>query len=220
MKTTAFSTALLAAALTAGCGSKTDPNEKNFGAALSQYLEKKGELCLGFSKWPIDVTETDLRLEKTMPSGTAGRMAALERAGLVSSAMTEIEEKSYITGTPMKFTVKRYTVTEAGKNYYREWEVDSFRSDGVKKVKLGDLCYGRKALQKVVKWEGPMKLGDYQEAGVTYLYKIDGLSDWAKRPEIQATFPTIPRTLEGAGKTLQTHGVKLTSEGWEANGLN
>jgi len=220
MKTTAFSTALLAAALTVGCGSKTDPNEKNFGAALSQYLEKKGELCLGFRKWPIDVSEADLRLQKTMPTGTANRMAALEQAGLVSSAMTEVVEKSYITGTLMKFTVKRYAVTDAGKTYYHEWEVDSFGSDGAKMVKLGDLCYGKKSLEKVVKWEGPIKLGDYQEAGVTYLYKIEGIADWAKRPEIQATFPSIPRMLEGAGKTLQTHGVKLTSAGWEANGLN
>lgn len=29
----------------AACGSKTDANEKNFGAAMSQYFDKKGDLC-------------------------------------------------------------------------------------------------------------------------------------------------------------------------------
>lgn len=32
------------AVLLAGCGSKTEANEKNFSAAIEQYLDKKGEL--------------------------------------------------------------------------------------------------------------------------------------------------------------------------------
>ncbi|MDG5826958.1 hypothetical protein MRX60_13075 (plasmid) [Xylella fastidiosa subsp. pauca] len=83
-----------------------------------------------------------------------------------------------------------------------------------------DLCWGKKALDKVVKWEGPMKFGDYQEANVKYLYKIDGLADWAKKPEILAAFPYVGQITEDAGKKEQQHGVKLTSVGWEAKGLD
>jgi hypothetical protein len=39
------------------CGSKTDANEKNFGAALTQYFEKKGDLCLNARRWPVDLNE-------------------------------------------------------------------------------------------------------------------------------------------------------------------
>ncbi|MGB8602010.1 MAG: hypothetical protein WCD42_07425, partial [Rhizomicrobium sp.] len=42
------------------CGSKTDANEKNFGAALSQYFEKQGAQCLSLGiydgQWPVEVT--------------------------------------------------------------------------------------------------------------------------------------------------------------------
>ncbi|WP_338862070.1 hypothetical protein IHE31_10640 [Mycetohabitans rhizoxinica] len=51
-----------------------------------------------------------------------------------------------------------------------------------------DLGLGKKALDKVVKCEGTMKFGDYQEANVKYQYKIDGLADWAKKPESLAAF--------------------------------
>ena len=37
---------LFGVAVLAGCGSKQDVNEKNFGVAIGQYLDKKGELCL------------------------------------------------------------------------------------------------------------------------------------------------------------------------------
>ena len=44
-KNIAILAALSVATLTA-CGSKTDANEKNFGAAMTQYFDKKGDLCL------------------------------------------------------------------------------------------------------------------------------------------------------------------------------
>ncbi|HEY0335112.1 MAG TPA: hypothetical protein VGC74_15620 [Stenotrophomonas sp.] len=94
-------------------------------------------------------------------------------------------------------------------------------TESPRKAKIrGELCYGNKALEKVVKWEGPMKLGDYQEADVKYLYRTDGLADWAKSQEIQAAFPNVKEWIEGAGNKQQSHGVHLTSVGWEANGMD
>ncbi|WP_432262978.1 hypothetical protein [Cupriavidus sp. TMH.W2] len=205
----------------AACGSKTDPSEKNFGAALSQYFEKKGDLCLGLTEWPIDLSEADLRVQKSWPTGTAARMAALEQAGLVQGAMTEVERQSFFGNRTNKFTVKRYTLTDAAKPYYHEKDVSVMTlGGGAKTVKQGDLCYGKTTLDKVVKWEGPMKLGDYQEARVTYQYQINGLANWVKRPEIRTTFPQLAKMVDGAGKDALTHAVKLTSLGWEAKGLD
>ncbi|WP_083953716.1 hypothetical protein [Thauera butanivorans] len=83
-----------------------------------------------------------------------------------------------------------------------------------------DLCWGKKALDKIMKWEGPMKFGDYQEAGITYTYKVNNLADWAKKPEVQAAFPVVKSVLDGAGSKESKHAVKLTSQGWEAKGLD
>ena len=95
----------------AACGSKTDANEKNFGAAMSQYFDKKGDLCLNTKRWPVDLSEMDLRLQKTMQAGSANQMAALEAAGLVKGEDTEVDIMG-IMGKPTgaKAKIKRYTL--------------------------------------------------------------------------------------------------------------
>lgn len=218
--------AVLCTAVMTGCGSKKDANEKNFGAAISQYLDKKGDLCLDLSKWPVDVTDAEVRQEKFLPGGTAAKMNALASVGLVSGAEVEKVEKGLGLGVferkPYKYKVKRYVLTNAGKKFYKEKEVDQFNVIGgaTTKVKQGDVCYGKMALDKVVKWEGPMKLGEYQEASVRYLYRIDGLPDWTMNPQVRAAFPIMAQMIAEAGKKEKTHGVTLTSEGWEPRGLD
>lgn len=216
------SSAIAVAILLVGCGNKTDVNAKNFGAAISQYLDKKGELCLDLAKWPVDVPEWDWDEPKRLPTFSAGKMAALEAVGLAKSEVAEVEG-SGTNGKPrgVTFKVKRYTLTDAAKPFEKHKENKySTISQGEVKETLTNLCWGKKALDKVVKWEGPIKLGDYQEVGVKYLYKIDGMADWAKKPELNAAFPQVGRTIEGAGKEEQKHGLSLTSEGWEARGLD
>lgn len=217
----AVGSAIAVTILLAGCGSKTDANEKNFGAAVAQYLDKNGELCLNITKWPVDVEDMDLRLQKSMPTGMAGRMAALEMIGLAKSEDAEVPATGF-DGKPtgMKFKVKRYILTDAAKPFERTKEVEHIGLNGKIVETQTDLCWGKMTLDKVVKWEGPMKFGDYQEANVKYQYKIDGLADWAKRPEFLAAFPHVGQITEGAGKEEQQHGVKLTNVGWEAMGLD
>lgn len=199
MKKSAICAAALAVVVLAGCDSKQDANEKNFGAAIEQYLDKKGELCLRLQNWPVNITELDAAMQSAGPPGTVKKMAALEAAGLVFGTDTEV-------GEYRKFKMKSYALTDAGKKLYSE--------------KGGDICYGKKALTKVVKWEGPMKDGDYQEADVKYLYKIDGLADWTKKAEFRTGFPYAAQIIDEAGKKEVRGGVKLTSQGWEPKGLD
>jgi hypothetical protein len=208
------------AVLLAGCGSKTDANEKNFSAAIEQYLDKKGELCLNITRWPVDVDAMELRLQKTLPTATAGRMAALEAVGLVTGADIEIEAVGF-DGKPNggMLKVKRYTMTDAAKPFARTEEVERFGAKGKTRETRTDLCWGKKVLHNVVKWEGPRTFGDYQEALVQYQYKIDGLAEWAKKPEFLVAFPGIGRMVDDPAKKEQ-HIVKLTNLGWEAAGLD
>jgi len=70
-----------------------------------------------------------------------------------------------------------------------------------------------------VKWEGPWKYDNLQEAKVTYTYKIINIADWARKPEVQAAFHEIKHALDNASREA-VHNLKLTNKGWEAVGLN
>ena len=100
MKKSAICATLLAAMASVGCGNKQDANDKNFGVAIGQFLDKRGDLCLPPSfthdKWPVDLSQIELSMEETMPSGPAGQMAALAAVGLASHTEVEIDQIGWI----------------------------------------------------------------------------------------------------------------------------
>ena len=77
----------LVAVATAACANKTEPNKRNFSAAIDTYLERKGEVCLGGEEWPLEIKEYEG--ENTRRYVPKERAVALEAAGLVSSTRTE-----------------------------------------------------------------------------------------------------------------------------------
>ncbi len=79
------------------------------------------------------------------------------------------------------------------------------------------LFWGKQTLDKVVKWQGPMKFCEYQEAVVFYTDKLEQVPDWAKKPEMQAAFPAVKQTLDSAGVEQQIV-LDLSSKGWEVKG--
>jgi hypothetical protein len=205
MKTTAISLLLgvtLSAALSA-CDSKTSANEKNFAAAVTQYFDKKGELCLDPIKWPVDVYDIDMRQQKLYPDGVAGQMAALESAGLARGEDTELPSGG------SKLKVRRYTMTDAAKPYLRTAAGREPR-----------MCWGRKSLSKVLRWADPSKVGDHQESAVIYTYKLSNVADWARKPQVKEAFPDLGRNVDGEQKQKEKLYVKLAPQGWEALGLN
>jgi hypothetical protein len=143
-------------------------------------------------------------------------MRALEKAGMVSASEIEVDEGAWFgktTGRMRKVT--RYTLAEAAKPYTRDSERVPVASKGGP-AEFRDLCWGRKALDKVVKWEGPMEFGAFKTARVIYTYSIVDVAEWAKRPEVQQAFPAIGAQLQRAANE-DVEGVKLTSEGWEVS---
>jgi hypothetical protein len=205
---------LLGVLLLIGCASKKDANEKNFSEALNSYLAKKGQLCLGItSTWPVDLNEA----ERRGGMGTAAEMSALEKAGLVRSHEAETEYTPPLSNRPVRAKVLRYELTENGKTFYREKDRPGL---GGNKAVQGDLCYGQQVLDKILKSQGPAAGGDSKQASVFYTYRIENLAEWAKTPDIQRVFPGIASTIDGAGKTVMNQALTLTSQGWEANGLD
>jgi hypothetical protein len=190
----------LCAALSS-CDSKTSANEKNFGMTVTQYFAKKGEMCLDPIAWPVDVYETDLRQIKLYPDGVAGQMAALEAAGLARGEDTVLPD--------LKIKVRRYTMSDAAQPF--------LHTDARQKPRL---CWGRKALHKVVRWADPAKVQDHEESSVIYTYTLSGVADWARKPQVKEAFPVLGRTVDGERVQKEKLYVKLTPQGWEALGLN
>lgn len=217
MKTTTIiaSSAIAMAGLLAGCGSKTDANEKNFADAINTYRAKKGPWCLDIGKLPIDVSEDDVRSAKNEPTGKASRMAALEAVGLVKGETVEV--MGFGLYGPRPYKVKRYSLTEAAKPF--EQPKEFVRPNSIKGMRT-NLCWTNMVLDKIVKWEGPRKSGDYQEATVKYHYKLEGLTEWSKNPEVMLSFPVIDYFVKNAGKLPLQAELKLTNIGWELKGLD
>jgi len=201
--------ATLAASLSA-CNSKTSANEKNFGITVAQYFDKKGDMCLDPVKWPVDVYETDMRQQKLFPDGVAGQMAALEAVGLAKGEDMELPG-TFVDGKPngLKVKVRRYVMTDAAKPYLR---ADAKRQER--------LCWGRKLLDKVIRWADPSRVGDHEESAVIYTYKLVNVVDWARKPQVKEAFPVLGRTVDGEHTQKEKLYVKLTPQGWEAFGLN
>jgi hypothetical protein len=199
----------LSASLSA-CDSKTAANKKNFGITVTQYFDKKGDMCLDPMKWPVDVYETDMRQQKLFPDGVAGQMAALEAVGLARGEDMELPG-TFVDGKPngLKVKVRRYTMTDAAKPYLHVTAKQQQR-----------VCWGRKSLDKVVRWADPSKVGDHEESAVLYTYKLSNVAGWARKPQVKEAFPVLGRTVDGEHTQQEKLYVKLTPQGWEAFGLN
>lgn len=199
-------------AMLVACGGKTAASDKNFGIAITQYLDKKGEQCLDPIAWPVDVYETDLRQQKLYPDGVAGQMAALEAAGMARGQDMTLPG-TFVDGKPSGpgVKVRRYTMTEAARPY-----VHAGAASGQKPR----LCWGRKSLDKVGRWADPARVGDHEETGVLYTYALSDVAGWARQPQVKAAFPDLGRTVDGDRSQKERMVVRSTPRGWEPLGLN
>jgi hypothetical protein len=194
--------AVLIAAV-AACGSKNDPSKENFSIALTQYLKQEGQLCVDVGSWPV----VTLMGPHISPNSEIGRLKALEAAGLLKGT------------ADAKGWSKSFAPTEAAKPFQMERSIRVAGMGGFKRVNVNSLCWAQKELQSVDQWDQPMKLGDYQATMVHFTYKLVNVADWAKRPEVLEAFPVIRKEIE-AEPQKSRNGVKLTSEGWQATGMD
>lgn len=125
-------------------------------------------------------------MQKNLPSCLVNQMVALESVGLVKNENMNVPGTGFNQGITLK--IKRYTLNDAAKPYLHE---------------ESRLCRGQRVLEKVLKWERPIVLGDYQEAKIIYLYKIDNAADWTSKPEIQNAFAALKMFSMGQAQRKQ-----------------
>ncbi|VTU40264.1 hypothetical protein [Variovorax sp. PBL-E5] len=191
----------------AACSKPTDASAENFTAAMNTYLAQRGDLCLGKSQWPIDVTEREIE----SGARNAVQMPVLEKLGLVAASVAEIDLKDD-DGISHHMKVRRYALTDAGHKFYRVR--DTVQADG-RKAPQGNFCAARLSLDKVLRWNAAP--GAHQMV-VTYTYKAEPAS-WMQDADAQKVFPVVANVVRGAGSAELTETFRLTDAGWVAADL-
>jgi hypothetical protein len=191
----AFALAALAA-----CGGRTEANRDSFTAAVTGYLDKRGDLCLGKYDWPIEVTAQEMQAG----GRNAVQLPVLEKLGVVRSIAVNSGDQPQAAAAPLM--ARRYELTETGKKYY-------LKREGAREHSA-DFCAAKLSLDRVVSWEVHEK-GAQSEAVVTYTYRVDA-APWAKDADAQRVFPAVARVLSGAGKAQLREAFTRTGQGWTA----
>ena len=123
---------------------------------------------------------------------TDSRLEALEAVGLVSRT-----EKTY----PWGGTAVEFSLSTEGRQF------------AVERPPL-DLCWARRALDHVVKWDIPDALGGPQFTRVEYAWNVVDRADWSKDERVMAAFD-IQKTLDDEAERVAKLKLKLTNLGWE-----
>lgn len=192
----------VALAVLAGCGpQQPEANLQNLTVAMNAYLARKGDLCLGKTRWPIDVPQREVGTR----ARNAVQMPVLEHAGLVSASTAQIED-SKEGEQPAQITVTRYTLTDEGRKYFHTRETQS------------DFCAAHLTLDKVVGWEARKDDKDTSAVVVTYTYRIDP-APWTGNADVQKAFPMVERMVRGAGTMQLKQNFRRTETGWVPEGI-
>jgi hypothetical protein len=180
----------------AGCSNRKDASAENLSKAIASELEGSGPQCYRIGDLPAEYSVAKMKALEGVPGGPAG-LEALARAGVLSETDTTVK-----VGKPpgaINVPGKRFEWTEAGKKSVSD---------------QGLLCFGKLALDKVVSWTPPTSTAGAAETIVTYQYRLEGMPEWAKNPDIQTAYPDIARLVNGAGRTAQRMPLVLTEDGW------
>jgi len=183
-----------------GCTRNDGPNAEVLGAALHTYLEKRGDLCLAKSAWPIDLTQREI----DSGARNALQLPVLERLGLTSSTVAEVDVND--EGTLHHMKVRRYALTEAGRKFYIARDNGGARS--------GDFCAAHLSLDRIVGWE-LRGSGAQRQAVVTYTYQV-AAAPWTKDAEVQKVFPVVAGVIRGAGTAQLQETFAQGDAGWIA----
>ena len=189
-------------------------DKASFAAAVAKDLDQEGLLCLGFEKFPVDVFRNG---DTVGMVGTGVQMTALEKVRLVNGTSQMVEQKAMFGNSITQQPVTRYALTPEAEPFLHHPARTIF---GETSADAKDLCYGKRVLDQVVDWEGPMTMGSYAEATVVYAYKIDGIASWAADADVQKAFPNVPRLLHPESGMKGRVVLKKTALGWSAKGLD
>jgi hypothetical protein len=214
-----FALTLVTLAGLVACSHTTEPNVDAFVTPMHDYLATHGDLCLAKNTWPIDVTQHEV----DVGARNALQMPVLEKLGLVSSSVAEIDVDDEGTAHHMK--VRRYALTGAGQKFYlvrassknegsTKGSTEGASQTAQSAVTSGDFCAARLSLDHIVS-SNLQQNGNAQQAVVTYTYQV-AAAPWTQDAEVQKVFPVVAKVVHGAGSAQLQETFTMTKNGWVA----
>lgn len=178
------------------------PSENAAEDAIGESLMSFNEACISpralsqGDTFPITLIEADT----TRPTVALRQFLTLKDAGLVTSNRV-VNDQRLVKNT--------FTLTEDGEEslstvyQFRGWQ--------------SALCYATPEVTRIdtiyaLRQPGPRPLAD-----VTFAYQLVDVAEWARRDDIQQSYPDIQDILDTIGQTqTEQQTVVLTDTGWRA----
>jgi len=190
-------------------GTHADRAASPFEAPLRAYLDKRGDLCLNKTKWPIDVP-----LNAAPNDRDALQMPVFERLGLVRSSSATVDSKAGDKVVPVD--VRRYELTDAGRARYIQRERG--RGPTGEPIYESDLCVARLSLDRIVRADVIEHDAGARDATVAYTYHVEAPA-WTHDAEVQRVLPMVAHVVNGEGTAQLTETFIWTRDGWVAREL-
>lgn len=191
LPTTLHAALLSALAVCLGAHAATPaPTQRALADGLRRYLADHGQLCVGKSAWPIQVSAAMVDAGQR----DAVQLPVLEQLGLVSGTAAADQSVSY-------------ALTDAGKRWY--WPRPTSAGAPVR-----DLCAGTLKLDRVVRWSAPSERDGSMETTVTYTYTMT-TAPWTADERAQRVFPMIARVVNGQRTAQLAQRLRLHHGRWE-----
>ena len=204
----------IAAALAAGAAqAQTAPDPAAISQALREFLGRHGQVCVGKTDWPIDVSSRD----RAMRTRNALQLPAMADAGLVSAREGVVIYRTDDVEEPVPTT--RYELTELGRRYYRADRGVGGVGGGDAEManRKADLCAGQVELDSIVRIEArASEAGQPPKASAEYLYRFMP-QPWVESAAIRAVFPTVDTLIREQGRLHMTQGFHFDGERWVAD---
>lgn len=218
---------MMLCAVMTSCSDPKAANEKNFSAAIGDYLKTVPacmELHIGKLPGDFDVSAPmggfgDKPKAPTLDNfyqsfeGSGTRPFADQ--GFVSFAMNQRQEPNrFGSGTETRYYVHG-TLTDKGKVFYR----------AVRNQAWGDrtsFCYGEKELVSVENFTEPSNANMLGQtaSSVHYTWRLTNIADWAKDSKLQAADGSVQQNLQAATTPAKdSMDLVLTNKGWMAYAL-
>jgi hypothetical protein len=206
---------LAALAALAGCHSAKSqaPTRDNFTAALDDYLEQRGHLCVAKYDWPIVVTDADVKAR----SLDAQQMPYLEALGLATHRETQVSRPG-ADGAAATLPAREYTLSAQGEKYYLHVPV-VVATPTQRVTHAADLCVAKLTLDRLFGWEKPQTINGRTATSLLFSYRIVDPAPWMQTADARHAFPMAMRAIDNAGVLQLRLGVHLTPDGWIADEL-
>jgi hypothetical protein len=180
------------------------PGRPALTAAVKNFLQSHGDLCVGKFTWPRIVTEAD----RQAGTNDAEQLPVLERLGLVKSEVLPVEGQSAAHAPST-----RYSLTPKGLQFYLHKHRTVLGIHGEPVERDTDFCVAQLSLDQVVKWTPPEQTHGHLETRVLYTYRIKS-ADWMVDPQARRVFPVVDRIIRGQGNLLMSVTVQAQDGNW------